>query len=969
MIALLGLLRQDELRLFPPVGPALYASSNEEHLSPDQRAARQVLDLAAAPCRGRMRYGWWLTPSARLQRLLHFHRAALHADLDGKPGRAAACWAEVVRELRALPEASPAWAELAARLGQDQGVAVLNDPAQLRRRLIDEVLIDSLCGLFNGQVEGQEELRPQNRAPELAAGLEMLLPHCGLDADTRRQLHERAVLACVAGLEKARQWDRAIALAQRLMATYPDRLSYQERVSDLIFSKAMAGATKTDSEALSLQQAAALAWAGGRLEAFRVRHPYCADCYDSLSALHYLRAVKLANAGRLSEALLAVEEALTYRPDSNDVLDTRTQLEQMMRSVQRQMHEATSRLGNYYAGYGRRVTTTLSAKGLELQREADAGFGPRDRYRRRQPITALVRPRQIARGRRLWERIGLAAPADNWDDRAARLDEGVALLLARKPETNMDLLLGWTVLQAERPELRLAEFDLGKVYEFFSRDHSEPDRPEGAPVLVTPPPRAPDFGPFDLWLVRPRDLGFKATVTACLLLLVGGLLLFRQAAHGRHERDEAFAELKKAASRFDDQAAVAAADRFVAAPFAAGDARLKTVRQVRAAAPGWPDRRALDAAYERLLRAAQTLDSAAARKAAAAFRTNRHGQQDPRCPQVVQIAEQAADWPNRRERDRAYDALVAAARAGDDKTVLAEGERFLQVEPPGPEPRTEQVKELMAQAAEAPNRRARDRAYERLIGLMPDVLGEANKKDEEALKAAADFLAARTTWGGPDPRLKQIDELRQVILAAPRRRQRDAAYRKLTAAARQGQPGEATVLREAKAFADGLADGETDPRDEQVRRLADLAREGPNLRLRDEAYARLLDAVKRKDEVAAARAVADFGRARPIKLADPRAATVTRAEELAAEWPRERARDDAYSRLKTAVPAGRHADVLGAAEQFLGNLPRREDDPRTGQVRDWYAAAFVRWFATPPEGKEAQERAERYKNLTEQSAR
>src|SRR5579884_3812189 len=238
MVSLIARPGRDELRLFPAVGPGLYAGSDADAATADQRAARRLLGQAG--CRGLARYGWRLSPVARLRRLLHFHRLALEAELAGKPRRGDAFWDEVVRELRLLPEDSPAWKELAAELAREPGVTELNDPVRLRRRLVDEVLLDSLCGLYNGRVRGQDVLGADSRAPDLVRHLDPVLSCGGLDADERRGLLERAVLGCVGALEKGGQHARAIDLAGRLLAAFPDRLAYQDRLSDLMFKQALA---------------------------------------------------------------------------------------------------------------------------------------------------------------------------------------------------------------------------------------------------------------------------------------------------------------------------------------------------------------------------------------------------------------------------------------------------------------------------------------------------------------------------------------------------------------------------------------------------------------------------------------------------------------------------------------------------------------------------------------------------------
>jgi hypothetical protein len=963
---------QQETRVFPPMTRALYSPSNGRDLSPDECSAFRVLALAAAPCRGLVRYGWRITPTARLQRLLHFHRAAQHTELAGQAQRADAFWAEVVRELGLLPEHSPAWTDLAADLSREHAALELADALRLRSRLVNEVLIDSLIAWINGHLQGREKLSAATRAADLVAVLERVVAHSGLGIEDRRSLMERAILACAGGLEKAELWDRAIALVAKLVAAYPDRLAYQSHLSNFMYLKAVSKAlnTTSESEEASVRQAAALGQSIRTMEAFRVRHPCCPDCYDSLAALHYLRAVKLTNGGRIAQGLAAIEMSLAYRPDAPEVVKARSQLETMMRSLQGQMKATLAQLGTRYIGHNQLRTATLSAKGQELKREADAGFGPRDEYRTGATVKALARARRIACGRQLWERVGLPRPSGDWDALAAQLDEGLALVLARNPKTGADFLRGWADVQSRRPELKLSEFAPETILAFLDHAGLNEAQPSQSPVLATPSDRKFSTGPFDLWLVRPRDLAFKTTVAACLLVLLASGLLTRWAEDGKKRRDEAFVALKAAAAGLDGPAGSAAIGRFLRAPFAGLDGRAAMVRKLQLAALGWPAARDRNAAYDRLMAAAARRDGGGAVTAADEFLKTAQSAEDPRARQVAELRDQVRDWPKLRARNEAYTEVVTASRAGDDRSLLKAGDRFLQAADGSDlDPRTAQVKDLVAQAAEAPNRRARDQAYQRLTELMTAVMGHAAEKDGDALGTAERFLAARPTWGDPDPRKEHVEQIRAVILAAPKRRERDAAYRKITAAARLGEPGEATVLREGAAFAASLPRGDTDLRTEQVARLVDLAREGPNLRRRDDAYSRLLTAADSKDEVAVAKAIAEFRAAKPLKVADPRSDQMDRAERMAAEWPGRRQRDGAYARLKALASAADDPAVLDVAEQFLQARPKEGEDPRTEQVRQRYDAAFVRWFAIRPEEKEAQERVNRYKNLTAQPTR
>jgi hypothetical protein len=873
---------------------------------------------------------------------------------------------EVSRELQRLPADSPAWKHLAAELAQDPGVTELNDPVRLRTRVLDEVLLDTACGLYNAAVRGKDELNPNDPAFACLAHLEALFRCRGLNADDRRAFLGPAWLLRLSAYEKAKDFGRAETAAKVMLSDYPERIEYQDRVAEAIWTKALESVSASKDEEICRQQAETLNLHIERLEAFRQEHPCSAACYDYLASLHHLRAVKLANGDRVSQALLAVEKALAYRPNWEEAFSTRAEIEKLLHSVQQYMLKVQSQLGTRYFGSTYRVTT-LSDKGQAIKHEADEGTKPRDHYRRSDIPKQIAADRRKARARSLWERIGLAKPEGDWDRRAIDLDEATDMLLARRPSNGTELLSGWFTLTAEHPELKLEEFDALKVCTFFLQSQREP---ENAPLLEAPQVLATDMPPPDLWLFSSRDLGLKIVAAASIALVAVGLFLSHRADVGERERNAAFAELQSAVAAFDEAEAVAAGDRFLAAVGASSDGRAETVRSLReaAAAGDWTARRHRDVAYRDFLRAVEGGDVGKATASARAFLELPGAAKDPRRPQVASLDQgnEAQQRAQRNTRDEAYKHLEKACAAEDDQAVGQFAKAFLDALPPrDDDPRRDQVTRLQALAVEAPRRKARDDAYRTLCDASPAVRGAADAKDREAMGAAAKFLAAKSTLPEGDPRQKQVEELQAFVAAAPRRRLRDAAYDRVVEAVQKGfsDQTEAIVQREAAAFFQALPEGENDSRAEQVRRLADYAAEGPNLRKRTAAYDVLRAAAQRHDDVAALKAIGDYRQAKPLKIADPRDEQVAELETLAAEWPLRRQRDAAWKKLQSAMHGGHDQDTLQAAEEFLDARPRRDVDARTEQVWGWYDAAFVRWFSTRPQGKDAPARIAKYNAL------
>jgi hypothetical protein len=108
-------------------------------------------------------------------------------------------------------------------------------------------------------------------------------------------------------------------------------------------------------------------------------------------------------------------------------------------------------------------------------------------------------------------------------------------------------------------------------------------------------------------------------------------------ARVRADRASAFAEMKQAADRGDEQAARAAADRVLAArPFGGPDAQQAEAERLRAELSDWQNRRIRDATFAQLQQAASSADHEAVLQAAERFLEAPPQQgQDPRREQVL----------------------------------------------------------------------------------------------------------------------------------------------------------------------------------------------------------------------------------------------------------------------------------------------------------------------------------------------
>jgi hypothetical protein len=765
-----------------------------------------------------------------------------------------------------------------------------------------------------------------------------------------------------------------------------------------------------------------------------------------------LRAVHLARGGRPSQALGAVATAKAYRPDWPEAQEAERQIEKALHSQKAQVTEALGGVGSLSRALSFRSTLPPALR--DLLRDTEEGTGPRDAFRRSAEADRIRRELRRAKARNFWLRAGLAIPQADWDEKAVALDEVTDALLARKPSTGAEWLQYWKEALRKRRNDCLADVDPLQVLSFFlTKDEAadaaedeypaddpepeeaagdEPDAPPDAPppavpVLAVPAPttgRVLPAVPFEFWFWSRRDAMTKAAaVAAVLLLTLAGALAWRD-GRARAERDAAFASLRDAAARLDVEAGRAAVARYRAAkPRAWTDTRDAVVVRIEREFAEWPPLSARNAAYARLTAAAATRDAGAASRAAEEFLAAPAGRKpDPRAAAVRCSLDEAKEWPNRQARDAAFAALTAAAAGADREAALAASERFRGSPPTaGADPRLRTVEALEDAARRHPDRKARDAAYTRLAALMA-----ADPLDDAAAAAAAKEFLSRDPSDPQETRAPQVKEWQDAAEREPRRRERDAAYGALVAATEKDDDKAALAAADhfIRAYA---ADDRDSERYEQVKSLRPHAAEAPRTRARHDAYKRLVAALRakplaheeavrqadrffanlpqapeiqegrtsevrswrvyalgtprrerrdaaykllsaaaeRRDEVAVRKAAEDFLANLPSREEEEEPATESVRELLSAsaEWPNLRKRDDAHRRLEAAREAGEEEKALAACEDFLEAPPLAGSDPRTPAVLDAYGATLTAWLLGLPSNpdRETRSRAEQHK--------
>ena len=123
-------------------------------------------------------------------------------------------------------------------------------------------------------------------------------------------------------------------MCEHLLKVFPGNVEYQNRLLQTEFLKTYASMSGQESSADYRKDAGILGKGIARLDKVHRRFEQNALYFDLASNLHYLRSVKLANGGTLSEALLEIQKALAFNPMQPKGEEVKEQLVEMMHQLQ-----------------------------------------------------------------------------------------------------------------------------------------------------------------------------------------------------------------------------------------------------------------------------------------------------------------------------------------------------------------------------------------------------------------------------------------------------------------------------------------------------------------------------------------------------------------------------------------------------------------------------------------------------------
>jgi len=555
-------------------GQSRFFPTIDRLLKPDGGLGAQLFALAESP----FRLFKPRAPERRAAAVVWLFREGLRAELEGRWRRADFFWDEAKRTLDRLDRTKTgvpgALKLLVESVSSEHGLP----PDAIAARIIDEIFIDTHAAIYNGRVKRAGELPGDDRAFYHVDRIKMLLPRSQM-SPTERAAFLRPIRRAQFELFKQNKgWKEAARVAQEMLEAEPDDRGAQDRFIDAVAYGAIATFSNDNSKAGNRREAAALQVALRKLDAMRPKMPLNEDIYGAMCQLHNMCAIRLANSQQLSQALLSVQKALTIQPNFEEAERNRTQLLQMMNNLQSSVKQLEEEVR-------RRPNTKLSAQGLAMQRESRAGFGPLNQFTQSKEATELGQAAEAARNVGFWRRLGLAAPADRWPNRAESLLSALAEVLTLQPKDRRGIEEAWKTVVRDNPDLSDIEDEkviqflvyrlLGGTWEAAKPvEISDPPEPSDPPLLsIACMSKQRGGAPFGFWIYSGEDRGMKLRWAVVTVLVATALALGFWESTQRTRRDHAFAALRQANMNQDVSGVLTAAERFLTAHSFASDPR------------------------------------------------------------------------------------------------------------------------------------------------------------------------------------------------------------------------------------------------------------------------------------------------------------------------------------------------------------------------------------------------------------
>jgi hypothetical protein len=468
--------------------------------------------------------------------MLIFHRLALEAELAGRTARADFFWRQSRRLHLALANQPEVWKPFL----DSQAPA----PEQIASAVTIELFIDTHLAFARGYLETESAPVAGNRAFAHLDHARALIDSAAVRDPARLQILLDLSLLQVAALGEKRGGHSGFstvpppngfsrrmageashssatvpsfslpsrpgfsrerydtnALVGDLLRRYPGETRVQNCAVEAIlaeaFSQQRTGTTQKDY----LANAATLAGSLYRLKKLRGDFPHNISIFEAIAELHLLRARILAAAGQLAEALGDVQASLVYQPGpdwskAQEAEQYRAELETEMQRLRVQASTPESELD------------PPSRRQLErIRTQAAKGFRLMDSFKHSDEARSAEEDLPVARGRQIWETIGLP-PLEREDYRPLALLDALDAIQHSLPASAAELAAAWERVSCDNPHL--ASLDRERVQTWLRSlyERKRGDTPGFA--LHRPPTDAAG-----VWLARPAIAPLQPPLFRC----------------------------------------------------------------------------------------------------------------------------------------------------------------------------------------------------------------------------------------------------------------------------------------------------------------------------------------------------------------------------------------------------------------------------------------------------------------------
>jgi hypothetical protein len=430
--------RASSARRLPVPSPSLYSDDSKDNGNPTWTALRKASDPGGMKLWQRLA-GTSQQGDQALRHLLYLHRRAFEAECEGSYITADFFWQEAYAKLRRVWPRQGGWDAAAKQL------VIGLDGSQLRTLVATEIFVDAHIAFANGRIQSEsiaEDDRAFTHARHLCEllGLPQEPPLADFDSAVKP-----AIVAEIDILEAAGRRDEAIDRIRQVSLVRGVPL-LGDRMTMLLFMRTL-DRLSPDSTGMELSEAKLLQEGIDALKTLRDDNPQHLLIFDVLAQLYHRRCVCLANAGKLSEALVECEKSLAHAPGFQQAEKAMEQLVENMTALQCRMAAMEAELRST-PGH------TLNAAGMQLQEDARRGFGPLGEFRQSGQDDRIRAARSSAAGFTLWKEItGPIAPARPDEAQAKALSTVVSDVYSTGPEDQQGLADAYAKAAAARGDL------------------------------------------------------------------------------------------------------------------------------------------------------------------------------------------------------------------------------------------------------------------------------------------------------------------------------------------------------------------------------------------------------------------------------------------------------------------------------------------------------------------------------------